>query len=78
MKHPAYWQALRIKRNVLLQETDKFMLPDFPIDTKTRGLYREYRQYLRDCPKLFDDENIKQAQIKEFSKWLEWKKSGNY
>lgn len=35
-------------RNDLLSESDKYMLPDFPIDDATRDLWRVYRQELRD------------------------------
>lgn len=73
-----YWKALRIERDKFLSETDKTQLSDFPIDTKLRGLYREYRLYLRDCPKLFDEETIRSAKVKTFNEWLEWKKSQVY
>ena len=56
---------VRAKRDVLLAETDKFLLEDFPIDKSTKAQYKEYRQYLRDYPsnenwylmepKTFDD-----------------------
>lgn len=72
------WYRLREKRDRFLQETDKTQLADFPIDTKLRGLYREYRTYLRDLPKLFNDETIKTAKVKNFEEWLEWKKSQVY
>lgn len=72
------WYRLREKRDRLLQETDKTQLADFPIDTKLRGLYREYRVYLRDLPKLFNEETIKTAKVKSFEEWLEWKKSQVY
>lgn len=43
-------KVLRIKRNQLLAETDKYMLPDYPIADSEREKYRLYRQYLRDLP----------------------------
>ena len=47
--------SVRQYRNNLLDETDKFVsIPDFPIDSKTKELYIEYRQYLRDYTKLED------------------------
>ena len=35
-------------RDDLLSESDKYMLPDFPIDDATRELWKVYRQELRD------------------------------
>lgn len=35
-------------RNDLLAESDKYMLPDYPIDDETREKWRVYRQELRD------------------------------
>jgi hypothetical protein len=72
------WYRLREKRNKFLEETDKTQLADFPVDTKTRGLYKEYRKYLRDLPKLFNEETIKNAKVKSFNEWLEFKKNGIY
>jgi hypothetical protein len=72
------WYLLRAKRDKLLQETDKYMLPDFPIETKTRALYRDYRKYLRDLPKLFSEENIKTAKVKNFKEWQDFRYNGNY
>jgi len=54
------------------------MLSDFPIPTKERGLWREYRQYLRDLPKLYDDKTISSAKVKTYSEWLEFRRSGVY
>ena len=71
------WGLLRVKRNRLLEETDKTQLPDFPIDTKTRALYKEYRSYLRNVPALYDDSSVKTAKIFSFDEWLKIKKSGN-
>ncbi len=38
----------RSLRNSLLSETDKYLLPDSPIDTAAKEKYKDYRQYLRD------------------------------
>lgn len=72
------WVKLRARRNQLLEETDKTQLADFPIDTKLRGLYKEYRQYLRNCPSMFDETTIITAKVKNFDEWLTWKKSQIY
>ncbi len=41
---------LRERRDRLLYETDKYMIPDYPITEEEREEYRLYRQYLRDIP----------------------------
>lgn len=72
------WHVLREKRNRLLAETDKYMLSDFPVDTRTRGLYRDYRQYLRNLPKMFDNITVKTAKVKTFEEYIEFRKNGVY
>ena len=37
-------------RNNLLLETDKYLLPDFPITAEQLEIVKEYRQALRDFP----------------------------
>ncbi len=39
---------LKHKRNGILNETDKYMLPDFPITPEQLELVKQYRQALRD------------------------------
>ncbi len=41
---------VRIKRDKLLQESDKYMLQDFPITNEKRNEWIIYRQALRDLP----------------------------
>ena len=72
------WYRLRSERNALLVETDKTQLADFPLSTQDRSKYREYRQYLRDITKLFNEETIKTAKVKTFVEWIEYKKNGIY
>ncbi len=43
-------QEKRAERDNFLAETDKYMLPDFPITDEKREQYKAYRQYLRDLP----------------------------
>ncbi len=38
----------RAIRNSLLDDSDKYLMPDFPTDDAGRELYIQYRQYLRD------------------------------
>ena len=39
---------VRAVRNQYLEQTDKFMLVDYPITDDERELYKQYRTYLRD------------------------------
>ena len=39
---------VRQVRNRYLEQTDKFMLADYPITDDERELYKQYREYLRD------------------------------
>lgn len=48
---PDLWREIRAKRDQLLQESDKFMIPDFPIESSEREAWRKYRTALRDITK---------------------------
>ena len=39
---------VRAVRNQYLEQTDKFLLVDYPITDDERELYKQYREYLRD------------------------------
>lgn len=41
----------REERNLLLQETDKYMMEDYPISSTYKEIIKQYRQQLRDVPK---------------------------
>ena len=41
-------EQVRSVRNQYLEQTDKFMLVDYPITEEERELYKQYRTYLRD------------------------------
>ena len=43
-----FLNELRLKRNSLLMETDKYMLPDYPISAEDLEKMKVYRQELRD------------------------------
>lgn len=43
-------EEIRNKRDRLLSQSDKYMLPDYPISDDNRNLIRKYRQALRDIP----------------------------
>ena len=42
------FESFKEKRNQLLQETDKYVLIDYPITTEKLAIIKEYRQALRD------------------------------
>lgn len=39
---------VRAVRNQYLEQTDKYMITDYPITNEERELYKQYRTYLRD------------------------------
>ncbi|MCR9141853.1 MAG: phage tail assembly chaperone [bacterium] len=41
------WDGVRVRRNELLDQSDKYMMPDYPIDDVTREAWRGYREALR-------------------------------
>lgn len=43
---------LRFLRNKLLNESDKYLMPDYPITPENLILIKEYRQKLRDYTNL--------------------------
>ena len=57
---------VRAVRNMYLEQTDKFMLVDYPISDEERELYRQYRVYLRTYPECRD---WYKANPKTFDEW---------
>ena len=45
---------VRAVRNQYLEQTDKFMITDYPITDDERALYKQYREYLRTYPECQD------------------------
>ena len=45
---------VRAVRNSYLEQTDKFMITDYPVSDEERELYRQYREYLRTYPECRD------------------------
>ena len=45
---------VRAVRNQYLEQTDKFMIADYPISDDERELYKQYREYLRTYPERRD------------------------
>ena len=44
----AYLNFKRYERNKLLDDSDKYLLPDYPITSNNLELVKQYRQQLRD------------------------------
>lgn len=59
--------AMRAVRNQYLNDTDKFMLSDFPITEAELENYKAYRQYLRDYTQTDEWWRTEPAKIEE---WL--------
>lgn len=49
-----YKKQVRAVRNQYLEQTDKFLLVDYPIADEERELYKQYRTYLRTYPECRD------------------------
>lgn len=65
------WLKVRELRNNMLLKTDWTQVTDAPLTSKQRLLYREYRQYLRDVPKLFS--RYDEVKIMSFDEFLKHK-----
>ena len=46
---------VRSVRNQYLEQTDKFMITDYPITSTQKAKYKQYRAYLRDYPDSSED-----------------------
>ena len=46
---------VRAVRNQYLEQTDKFMITDYPITSTQKTKYKQYRAYLRDYPDSSED-----------------------
>ena len=55
-------------RNAYLQDTDVYMLPDFPISEADRAVIADYREYLRHLP---DTEGWYDRHIMTLDEWRE-------
>ena len=53
----------RVERNKLLDATDKYMMPDYPLSKEEKAKYKKYRKYLRDITK---DKAFPNIEIKTF------------
>ena len=48
-------EQVRDVRNRYLEQTDKFMITDYPITSTQKAKYKQYRVYLRDYPDSSED-----------------------
>jgi len=55
-----YWDLvfLRNTRNSLLQLTDKYLIPDYPITPENLEIIKSYRQELRNYINIYSDDII--------------------
>lgn len=60
-------QQVRTVRNQYLEQTDKYMLVDFPITEEEKNQYKEYRQYLRNYT---EQEEWWTSNPKTFQEWV--------
>lgn len=67
------FKKLRKDREDRLAACDKTQLADYPMDSKDKGFWREYRQYLRNLPTYYSDLTVNDYKIMEFKKWKKWK-----
>ena len=58
---------VRAVRNQYLEQTDKYMITDYPITDDERELYKQYRTYLRDYTL---PENWWESEPQKFDKWV--------
>lgn len=61
-------ETIRAKRDALLSETDKYLLPDFPIGQIELDTVKAYRQYLRDYTKQSGWENTEPLEYDQWKK----------
>ena len=59
-------EQIRTVRNQYLEQTDKYMITDYPISDEERELYRQYRVYLRTYAECRD---WYKANPKTFEEW---------
>lgn len=48
-------EQVRSVRNQYLEQTDKYMITDYPITSTQKTKYKQYRAYLRDYPDSSED-----------------------
>ena len=58
---------VRQVRNQYLEQTDKYMITDYPVSDEERALYKQYRTYLRDYTLT---ENWWESEPQKFEEWV--------
>ena len=69
-----YKEQVRAVRNSYLEQTDKFMLVDYPITDDERELYKQYREYLRTYPEC---QEWYKANPKTYEEWKSLQTTNN-
>ena len=59
-------EQVRSVRNQYLEQTDKYMITDYPVSDDERELYKQYRTYLRDYTL---PENWWESEPQKFEEW---------
>ena len=67
-------EQVRAVRNQYLEQTDKYMITDYPITDDERELYKQYRVYLRTYPECQD---WYKANPKTFDEWKSLQTTNN-
>lgn len=65
---------VRSVRNQYLEQTDKYMIADYPITDEERELYKQYRTYLRTYPECQD---WYKANPKTYEEWKSLQTTNN-
>ena len=65
---------VRSVRNQYLEQTDKYMITDYPISDEERELYKQYRTYLRTYPECRD---WYKANPKTYEEWKSLQTTNN-
>ena len=67
-------EEVRAVRNQCLEQTDKYMITDYPITNDERELYKQYREYLRTYPECQD---WYKANPKTYEEWKSLQTTNN-
>ena len=67
-------EQVRSVRNQYLEQTDKYMITDYPVTDDERELYKQYREYLRTYPECRD---WYKANPKTFDEWKSLQTTNN-
>ena len=67
-------EQVRAVRNQYLEQTDKYMITDYPVSDEERELYKKYREYLRTYPECQD---WYKANPKTYEEWKSLQTTNN-